>query len=107
MKIVINRKWFGLQLNSIGCKRYAELTGINIDEDLSRKLERHDVALVKIIEENNVLPRELLDPWPVSYGYHYSHDRYDVVEIPDGVEYEICAWECGPEEIHEKHRVWK
>jgi hypothetical protein len=34
-----------------------------------------------------------------------QHAKLEVVEIPDGVEYEINDYD-GQESVHEKHRVW-
>ena len=55
-------------------------------------LERTDPNLIKVVEE---LGKEA-DSWA---------SKLKVVEIPDGIEYEIDDYD-GIESIHEKHRSW-
>jgi len=58
-----------------------------------RDIERHDPALVKMIEKIG----------KKSFG---GCADLEVVEIPDDVEYEISEYD-GNEHIAEKHRTWR
>ena len=58
----------------------------------SRDIKRNDLDLVKVIEE---LRAEASG----------SHAELAIVEIPDGVEYEIDEYD-GIEHVAEKHRTW-
>ena len=57
-----------------------------------RGIAREDSALIQVIEE---------------FGREASgrHAELEIVEIPDGVDYEIDDYD-GMESIHEKHRSW-
>lgn len=59
----------------------------------SRQIERNDPELLKVIEE--------MGAEEASGGCA----ELKVVEIPDGVDYEICEYD-GNEHIAEKHRTW-
>lgn len=59
----------------------------------NRDLERHDPLLVKVVEE-------------LGDAADGSCAELKVVEIPDGVDYEIDEYD-GLESIHEKHRTWR
>lgn len=130
MKIVINKCYGGFGLSKEAMMRYAEIKGITlyhedegtlvdhyykvpVDEykrlyaeaqktrnyqDVNglyfseRQIERNDPALVQVVEE---------------LGEDASGDYADlkVVEIPDGVEWEIDEYD-GVECIAEVHRIW-
>lgn len=55
-------------------------------------IERTDLDLIKVIEE-------------LGDKANGEHAELVVVEIPDGIEYEIDDYD-GIESIHEKHRSW-
>jgi hypothetical protein len=57
-----------------------------------RDIERHDPYLVQLVEENSQL-------------YSGRCADLSVVEIPDGVDYEIEEYD-GREHVAEKHRTW-
>jgi hypothetical protein len=57
-----------------------------------RDIERNDPFLVQLVEENSEL-------------YSGSHAELAVVEIDDGVEWEIEEYD-GREHVAEKHRTW-
>lgn len=59
---------------------------------IGRKIERTNPLLVKCVEING----------DRSFG---SCAKLEVVEIPDGVEFEIMDYD-GMETIHEIHRSW-
>jgi len=58
----------------------------------SRDLERNDPTLVEVVEE-------------LGEKANGSCAKLDVVEIPDGISYEIDDYD-GQESIHESHRSW-
>ena len=94
MKVAINRCFGGFCLSTEGIKRYRELSGeLEVDDyQIGRNLKRDDKYLVQTVEELGGL----------------ASDRYsalEVVEIPDGVEWEISEYD-GAETIHERHRSW-
>jgi hypothetical protein len=57
-----------------------------------RDIERNDPYLVKLVEENSEL-------------YSGAHAELAVVEIDDGVDWEIDEYD-GREHVAEKHRTW-
>jgi hypothetical protein len=57
-----------------------------------RELERHDPKLVQVVEE-------------LGDKANGAHARLVIVEVPDGVEYEVDDYD-GMESVHEKHRVF-
>ena len=94
MKIVINRCFGGFRLSAEGIERYRELSG-ELDADdyqIGRELERDDKYLVQTVEELGDLASG-------------KYSALEVVEIPDGVEWEIEEYD-GFETIHELHRSW-
>lgn len=67
------------------------------DLPTGRKLERHDPLLVQVVEE--------LGPDKHREGASGRCAQLHIVEIPDGVQYEIDEYD-GMESIHEIHRSW-
>lgn len=61
-------------------------------EILNRDIPRHDLDLIKVVEE-------------LGEDANGRCAELKVVEIPDGVDYVIEGYD-GLESIHEKHRVW-
>lgn len=58
-----------------------------------RDIPRDDPALVQVVEE-------------LGAAAHGRHADLRVVEIPDGVDYEIDEYD-GSEHVAEKHRTWR
>ena len=131
MKIVINRCYGGFGLSYIAQKEYLKLKGKEFfmyDKDLNRLVENLDdksiFTNVSTIDLGKKTSESLL-----SENLHYNGDldrtdeqliqvveslgeeadgccaSLDVVEIPDGVQYEIENYD-GYESIHEIHRSW-
>lgn len=106
MKIVINREFGGFGLSVAAVQRYAEIIGLDIKyEDRSQSwvysdgnyfsdydIPRNDPALVRVVEE---LGKKACD----------RYSLLKVVEISDGVEWEISEYD-GMEHVAEVHRTW-
>ena len=129
MKIVINRCYGGFGLSKEAMMRYAELKGLTLYHEREfrcdhyykvpadmykrlyeeaqethsygeinglyfsdRDIERNDPLLVQVVEELGHL----------SWG---DHAELKVVEIPDGVRWEISEYD-GMERVEEIHRSW-
>ena len=89
MKIVINRCFGGFALSEAA---YSKL-GLAWDNNGSAYYDnRSDLKLIAVIEELGKLASG-------------SCAQLKVVEIPDGVSWEITDYD-GLEEIHELHRSW-
>jgi hypothetical protein len=115
MKIVINTDFGGFNLSDEAFSRYLELSGIEYETQVSeydmvmfyRKghlgndehylwdgdVPRDNPFLVQVVEE-------------MGGKANGRYAQLKVVEIPDGVEWEIMDYD-GIESIHEKHRVWR
>ena len=102
MKVVINRFYGGFGVSAAAVER---LLALGADpatvETIQSKagltyhrcdLERHDKRLVQVVEELG----------PKANG---THAKLVVVEIPDGIEYEIEEYD-GMEQVAEVHRTW-
>lgn len=90
-KIVINRRHSGFGLTVEAMALYEEYVGHEIDL-FDWEIPRDDPALVRVVEELKERA-----------GERYSDLK--VVEIPDGVEWELCEYD-GIEWVAEKHRTW-
>jgi hypothetical protein len=98
MKVVINRRYGGYSLSRAACERLAaekcghvvEVDGYGFTHDSSS--ERSCPALVKVVEE-------------MSHAADGMCAKLAVVEIPDGVDFEIDEYD-GLETVDEKHRSW-
>jgi len=90
MKVVINTTYGGFSLSREITNRYEELKGVPAESCYF--LDREDPALIQAVEE-------------LSGNAEDSRPNLKVVEIPDGVEYEIAEYD-GLEWIAEKHRTW-
>lgn len=111
-KIVINTCWGGFGLSDEAMRRYAELAGMKLLEDVNEygdvnfylneinedsyftgwSIDRDDPNLVKVVEEM------------VEKSYS-GYSVLKIVEIPDDVKWEIDDYD-GREHIAEKHRKW-
>lgn len=135
MKVVINKCYGGFSLSDEGVRHYAKIKGLKLypeaseyglvtyftvppeervkpicwrkatmeqraaynrqyDEQniYSRAIPRDDDALVQVVEE-------------LGEDANGSHAELKVVEIPDGIEWEISEYD-GMEHVEEKHRTW-
>lgn len=90
MKIVINTCYGGFGLSSEALAEYNELSGNNVKYDF--KIPRDDLWLVEVVEKMG------------EYA-NGSFASLSVVEIPDGVNWEIDEYD-GIEHIAEVHRTW-
>ena len=89
MKVVVNRCWGGYGLSEAA---YAEL-GIPWDKyGFQMGDDRTNPRLIAVVEKLGPLASGLLA-------------KLVVVEIPDGVEWEIDNYD-GMERVEEKHRSW-
>lgn len=99
MKIVINRCFGGFALSEARLVRYAALKGITShpdDEDFPIQhwnIPRDDPDLISAVED---VPED---------GDPYGSD-INVVEIPDGVDWQIENWD-GMEHIIDRNRIWR
>ena len=92
MKVVINRRLGGFSLSE---KAYAEL-GLEWDDfgfEYKKDETRSDPKLVACVEK-------------LGADADGVNARLSVVEIPDGIEWEVEVCE-GQEWIAEKHRTWR
>ena len=85
--IVVNRSYGGFNVEPL-LPRLRELGGY-VPED-SYDIRRDNKQLVQAVRE--LTPEQ-------------NPDELEVVEIPDGVEWEICNYD-GAEWVAEKHRRW-
>lgn len=103
MKIVINKCYGGFGLSRKAAERLEEL-GVNmgLDDESAQGFDfyipvdgipRNDPRLVTIVEELG------------SEGASGGLANLEVVEIPDGVEWEIEEYD-GIEWVAERHRTW-
>jgi len=97
--ILLGSHDFGCAVYETGEKMVAESwTGVEWQaddtayEDMYSQAFRADSILVAMVEEDSSL-------------YGSSHAQLKVVEIPDGVEWQIKDYD-GMEHIAEKHRIW-
>lgn len=90
MKVVINRCFGGFALSEAA---YSKLAEWGADPSYSWTYDhRDDAMLVRVVEELGGASNGL-------------YSDLTVVEIPDGVDYEIDEYD-GIETIHEVHRSW-
>ena len=98
MKIVINTCWGGFGLSAAGEEEYLRRSGKEYNEtyfsylDMGDDTFRADSTLVAMVEADSSI-------------YGSSHAQLKVVEIPDGVEWQIVDYD-GQEHVAERHRVW-
>lgn len=85
MKIVINVCFGGFSLSEEACKELGLTYG-------GRDVERNDPALIEVVER-------------LGRRANGSFADLKIVEIPDGVEWEIDEYD-GSERVAEKHRTW-
>lgn len=106
-KVVINKRIGGFGLSEVACKRLQELgcpptEGCGIS-DISmeygcyhfRDRGRDHVALLQVIDELGV------------EACSGEYCELKVVEIPDGIQWDIGESDCGREWVYEKHRTWE
>ena len=89
MKVVINKCYGGFGLSKAAYK-YLGLKWDNFGFDYEE--DRENPKLIEVVEA-------------LGEKVNGSSAQLKVVEIPDGVEYEIDNYD-GVESIHEKHRMW-
>lgn len=92
MKVVINKCFGGFSLS----QEAYEFLGLKWDGFgyiLNKNIARNDPKLVEVVER-------------LGDRANGIHAKLEIVEIPDGVEWEINEF-GGQEEIHEKHRKWQ
>lgn len=63
-------------------------------------IPRNDPTLLQVLDELG------LDVAGKSLDANYSESTLDILEIPDGVEWEVVEYENGVEYVAEKHRTW-
>ena len=139
MKVVINACYGGFSLSTAAMVRIAEIKGIKLYPEKSKKFSfmnywlvppeqrpreieteewlqmsyeekrAHNEAVIKVEMDNRNIPRN--DPALIQaveeLGTKANGDcaRLKVVEIPDGIDWEIEAYD-GLEHVAEKHRSW-
>jgi hypothetical protein len=89
-QIVINTQHGGFGVSEMGCARYREICGKELDE---YTVKRNDLDLVLTI---------------LTLGSEQSSGRYaklKIVEVPDDVEWAIHEYD-GREWVAEAHRTW-
>ena len=91
MKVLINNCYGGFGLSKVAMSRYVNETGIQ-PSMYDWKIDRTDPTLIAIVEEMG----------KASWG---EYAELKVVEIPDGIEWEISEYD-GMEHIAEEHRTW-
>lgn len=111
MRIVINNDYGGFSLSKEAAERLSELGHPMAIEELKQEqkqidktfgdyesfcvdIDRNDHFLLRVVDE---LGRR------VASG---TSCLIDVVEIPDGIDWEVCSGEGGIEWVGEKHRRW-
>lgn len=70
------------------------LPGGHMDEHRLYMISRDDPALVRVVEEMG----------EAAWG---DSSELKVIEIPDGIEWDVYESESGPEWVAEKHRTWR
>jgi len=91
MKVLINDCYGGFGLSKEAEARYVKETGIQ-SSMYDWEIDRTDPILIAIVEEMGK------DSWGL-------YAELKVVEIPDGIEWEISEYD-GMEHIAEEHRTW-
>lgn len=92
-KVVINRRYGGFGLSKLGIAEYRKRKGSTDGEPLyACEIERDDPVLVAVVEE-------------LGEAAEQSLAKLKVVEVPDGVEWEISEYD-GMEQVAEKHQTW-
>jgi hypothetical protein len=94
-KIVINACYGGFDLTDIAMAEYLSEKTLGVfvsDIYYPCEIPRDDPILVKMVENPDFK--------------NATNTRLKVVEIPDGVDWIICANDGGKEWIAERHRTW-
>lgn len=104
MKVVINKCYGGFGLSKEASELYAKEMGLSVGkyneswgfyengDFYDRDIPRNDSVLVSIVER-------------LGEKASSRYARLEVIEIPDGVEWEIEEYD-GNEWVAEKHRTW-
>jgi hypothetical protein len=87
MKVVINTRFGGFGLSSLGQLEYVRRSGMTFH---AWDIDRTDAVLVQLVEEG---------------GFNGNSSDLKVVEIPEGVDWGIAEYD-GREWVAEKHRTW-
>ena len=83
-------KYKKLQAEDEKNQKYTESSKVFFSE---YNIDRTDLVLIKVVKE-------------LGQQANATHADLEIIEIPDGVEYEIDEYD-GIETIHEKHRSWE
>lgn len=114
MKVVINSRVGGFRLSTRALGEYYKRKGIKFTSQLSKHpsepplfisyddnkyllesdISRSDPILIKVVEE-------------LGEKAASEFTTLKIVDIPDGVEYIVCAADDGTEWVAEKHRTWE
>jgi hypothetical protein len=95
MKIVINREFGGFSLSRAARERYDEITRQNFADNpefFDDDIERTDVALIQLVEE-------------FGKAANGPHADLKIIEIPDGIEWELFDYD-GVETVIERGHFW-
>jgi len=93
-KIVVSRKYGEFDLSPKGWELFLRLKGLKLDTTINQwNIARNDPALVQVVEKLG------------SEKASGKRATLWIVEIPDGVEWEVNDYD-GLEWVSEKHRRW-
>jgi len=93
-RIVINASFGGFGLSDTALTLYRAYAGIKEDDPFyDFDIERNDPILLQVIDQLGIDECE------------GRHSDLKVVEVPDGVEWEISEYD-GKEHVAECHRTW-
>lgn len=92
MKVVINKCFGGFSLSHSAMARLRDGGGSQDNWYWSSDVARRDPLLVAVVED-------------LGDAANGTYAKLRVVEIPDGVDYEIDEYD-GMEKVNEKHRSW-
>lgn len=115
-KVVINTGYGGFSLSHEAVVLYCELKGLKLIVAKNDQFSHYnDYYLDTVTEDNifyaNYLPRndpvllEVIDQLGDKACGECCRNL-KIVEIPDGVEWDVCSAEGGMEWVAEKHRTW-
>ena len=111
MKVVINRCFGGFSLSDAALRLLCERKGVDYnDEEARSELEWQVANINDTIKDPSEVLRDDADLVAIVEAMGANADgpyaRLHVVEIPDGIEWEIAEYD-GLEHVAEKHRTWR